>query len=90
MRVDAGMSLLQGAQPAIEAMQMGPQAVLLELPWETEILQFPAWADVPSLTAQARAIAATMPEPWGTIINHGTVYGVGGAPPTWRRLRAIR
>ena len=61
---------------------MGPQAKALELPFSgTEIRQYNSWYDVPELTPEAREIMKTMPDAdgWGTIVNHGTVYGIGGA-----------
>jgi len=80
---DAGMSQVAGAEPAIEMMQMGPQATALELPAITEIRQYARWSDVPELDAGARAIVNTMPDAgsWGMIVNHGTVYGVGDDNP---------
>ena len=75
---DVGQSQVQGAQPAIELMQMGPQAVGdVQLPNPTELAQYSSWAQVPSLTAAARTIVSTMPassQTWGTITHCVTTH----------------
>jgi hypothetical protein len=81
---DVGASQVAGASPAIEMMQMGPQAAHVELPSVTEIHTSTQWSDVPSLSAGARGIiATTMPgaNTWGTAVHHGTVFGVGDDNP---------
>ena len=77
------MSQVQGSELAIEMMQMGPQATFLQRAAVTEIMQYGSWSEVPSLSAQARAIAATMPneDNWPSVVNHGTIYGVGDDNP---------
>merc|ERR1719313_13564 len=98
---DYGISQVQGARPAIEIMQMGPQASYLELQGRSsEIQQYDSWTSIPQLTQQARDIIATMPASadWGTtgamVINHGTRYGVGDDNPfdpyTLTELQASR
>ena len=73
---DTGMSQVEGAVPAVEIMQMGPQASAVLLPDVSEIAAQSEAAFASSLSSAAQAIAATMPGDWGTLVYSATVYGV--------------
>ena len=83
---DTGASLAQNAVPAVEIMQMDPQAAALLLPDVTEIQQLPQAAFVSTvLSPEARAVvlnASDVYTDWGTVVNYATTYGIGQDNPT--------
>ena len=80
---DYGISQVRGAQPAIEIMQMGPQATSLEMPYSTEIIAHDRWSEF--LSGESLAVATSaLPSSsnWRTAMYQGTVYGVGDDNPS--------
>ena len=81
---DTGISQVVGAVPAIETMQMGPQASNMMVRRATEIQREPyaTWFSMQTAEVQAD-VATTMlaRDPWQSMVNFASVYGVGDDNP---------
>jgi len=76
---DTGLSQIIGAEPAVEMMQMGPEAARLDLATATEIRQSADWNS--QLTAEGQAIASGMVGSWTGVVNRASIYGIGEDNP---------
>lgn len=83
---DTGWSQVIGAVPAVECMQMGPQATAIQLPHDSDIQQLSQADFVASLSEAARAVASTFSTDWSTsnasVVNTASVFGVGDDNPS--------
>ncbi len=78
---DTGLSQVGGAVPAVELMQIGPQATAVLLPNVTEIRQR-SRADLPSVVSAAGVAALSgLGAQWSTSYYLASAYGVGGDNP---------
>ena len=81
LQFDTGLSLVEGATPAVETMQMGPQASVVELPTVSEITRLSHAQAIAQMSAGAYAIASEAPSQWETTVHVASVYGVGADNP---------
>lgn len=78
---DAGHSQVVGATPAMEIVQIGTQAIAVELPTDTELVRRTSWSQI-GLSSQALAMAHRMPTGgWESPILYATAYGTGHDNP---------
>jgi hypothetical protein len=78
---DTGMSQVSAAVPAVEIMQVGPQASTVSIPAVTDMLERSESAFEQSLSPEALFFIQNMPEPWSTHTYAATIYGVGNDNP---------
>jgi hypothetical protein len=74
---DTGQSQIAGSVPAVEVMQMGPQVDSVTVPAHTELQVMSHDEFLDDLSADARAIAYTMPSQWNQSFLAATAFGVG-------------
>lgn len=78
---DSGWSQVSGAVPAVECLQLGPQATKVDRTMPSQISQQSQEAFVAGLSSAAQAVAVTMQPAWGTPVYLASMYGVGNDNP---------